>query len=136
MLKRMIDHQHVVKGVFIQKFSSISSKQKASLAKANLNHESWDILQALVDVLEPLELATRTLSGKLYPTLALVHTTMNILRYGLREKDTDSHSLALLKKSLLAQFELYLDLKMTNKQKELMLVCSKKLSPFIRSILY
>ena len=124
MLKRLIDHQQVVKSVFIHKFPSISSKQKAALSKVNLDHESWDILQALTDVLEPLELATRTLSGKHYPTLALVHTTTDILRYGLRQKDTDSLPLALFKKSLLAQFELYLDLQMTSKQKELILVRS------------
>jgi hypothetical protein len=126
MLKRLIDHQQVVKSVFIHKFPSISSKQKAALSKVNLDHESWDILQALTDVLAPLELATRTLSGKHYPTLALVHTTMDILRYGLRQKDTDSLPLTLFKKSLLAQFELYLDLQMTSKQKELILVRSKK----------
>ncbi|CAF4102702.1 unnamed protein product, partial [Rotaria sp. Silwood1] len=66
-------------------------------------------------------MATRSLSGKHYATLALVYTTISILKYGVQPKQEDSYYLALLKKSVLAQFELYFDFKMTKKQKELML---------------
>ena len=93
------------------------------MTKAYLDHENWDFLQALHDVLEPFQLATQSLSGKHYTTLALAYTTINILRYGLKPKQSDSQLLALFKKSILAQFELYFDIKMTKKQKEFMLVC-------------
>ena len=123
MLKKLIDHQQVVKSIFIHKFLSMNAQQKSSLSKVNLSHDCWEILQCLTDVLEPFELATRSLSAKHYPTLSLVYRTINILRYGLKPKENDSPYLVLFKKSLLAQFELYFDLKMTKQQKELMLVC-------------
>ncbi|CAF4957783.1 unnamed protein product, partial [Rotaria socialis] len=124
MLKRLIHYQEIVKSVFIHKFPSINGEQRSSLAKVYIDHENWDLLQALQDVLEPLEFATRSLSGKHYATLALAYTTINILRFGLKPKKEDSKYLALLKKSVLFQFELYFDIKMTKTQKDLMLVAS------------
>ncbi|CAF2053489.1 unnamed protein product [Rotaria magnacalcarata] len=123
MLKRLLDHQEVVKSVFIHKFTSISSEQRSSLNKGYLDHTNWDLMQALHDVFQPLELATRSLSGKHYATLALAYTTISILRVGLKPKEDDSSILALFKKSILAQFEFYFDIKMTKTQKELLLVC-------------
>ena len=123
MLKRLIDHQVVVKSVFIYKFPTITAEQRSSLAKVYIDHKNWDILQALHEILQPLALATRSLSGKHYATLALAYTTINILRFGLKPKPHDSRCLALLKKSVLAQFELYFDIKMTKQQKQLMQVC-------------
>ncbi len=123
MLDRLIQYQIVVKSVFIHKFPDINAEQRSSLVKVYLDHENWEIMQALHDILRPFELATRGLSGKHYATLALAYTTINILRYGLKPKEQDSRYLSLLKKSVLAQFELYFDLKMTKTQKELMLVC-------------
>ncbi|CAF2248458.1 unnamed protein product [Rotaria magnacalcarata] len=124
MLKRLIDHQIVVKSIFIHKFSDINADQRRSLANVYLDHENWDILQALHDLLAPLEFATRSLSGKHYATLALAYTTINILRNGLKPKANDSYFLVFLKKSLLSQFDLYFDVKMNKTQKELMLVAS------------
>ncbi|CAF5187910.1 unnamed protein product, partial [Rotaria magnacalcarata] len=121
MLKRLIDHQIVVKSIFIHKFSDINADQRRSLANVYLDHENWDILQALHDLLAPLEFATRSLSGKHYATLALAYTTINILRNGLKPKANDSYFLVFLKKSLLSQFDLYFDVKMNKTQKELML---------------
>jgi hypothetical protein len=123
MLKRLIDHQVVVKSVFIHKFPTITAEQRSSLAKVYIDHKNWDILQALHEILQPLELATRSLSGKHYATLALAYTTINILRFRLKPKSHDSRCLALLKKSVFAQFELYFDMKMTKPQKQLMQVC-------------
>lgn len=123
MLKKLIDHQHIVKSVFIHPFPAISVQQRSSLSKVHLDHQSWEILQSLADVLEPFESATRLLCAKQYPTLSLVYTTINILRYGLKPKENDDLHLVVFKKSLLAQFELYFDHKMTKQQKELMLVC-------------
>jgi hypothetical protein len=123
MLHRLVDHQVVVKSVFIHKFPEITAEQRSSLAKVYLDHKDWDIMQALHDVLEPFEFATRGLSGKHYATLALAYTTINILKFGLKPKEQDSQCLVLLKKSILSQIELYFDLKMTKTQKELMLVC-------------
>ncbi|CAF3801336.1 unnamed protein product [Rotaria magnacalcarata] len=113
----------VVKSVFIHKFTSISSEQRSSLNKGYLDHTNWDLMQVLHDVFQPLELATRSLSGKHYATLALAYTTISILRVGLKPKEDDSSILALFKKSILAQFEFYFDIKMTKTQKELLLVC-------------
>ncbi|CAF1146292.1 unnamed protein product [Rotaria magnacalcarata] len=123
LLKRLLDHQEVVKSVFIHKFTSISSEQRSSLNKGYLDHTNWDLMQVLHDVFQPLELATRSLSGKHYATLALAYTTISILRVGLKPKEDDSSILALFKKSILAQFEFYFDIKMTKTQKELLLVC-------------
>jgi hypothetical protein len=123
MLNRIIHHQVVVKSVFIHKFPSISAYQRTSLANVYLDHDRWNMMQALHDVLAPLELATRSLSGKHYITLALAYTTINILKFGLKPNENDSPYLAILKKSVRAQFELYFDIKMTKTQKELMLVC-------------
>ena len=131
MLRRLILHQEVVKGVFIQRFTSINSEQRSYLNKVYLNHANWDLIQALHDVLQPLELATRSLSGKHYATLALAYTTISILRVGLKPKENDSSILALLKSSVLAQFEFYFDIKMTKEQKELMLVCVTQMSNII-----
>jgi hypothetical protein len=112
----------VVKSVFIYKFPNISADQRSSLAKVYLDHENWNMMQAVLDVLAPLEFATRSLSGKHYATLALAYTTINILRFGLKPKENDSPYLALIKNSIRAQFDLYFDIKMTKTQKELMLV--------------
>ncbi|CAM4952705.1 unnamed protein product [Rotaria socialis] len=54
MLKRLIHYQEIVKSVFIHKFPSINGEQRSSLAKVYIDHENWDLLQALQDVLEPL----------------------------------------------------------------------------------
>ncbi|CAF1675365.1 unnamed protein product [Rotaria magnacalcarata] len=86
MWKRLIHYQEIIKSVFIHKFPSINGKQRSYLAKVYIDHENWDLLQALQDVLEPLEFATRSLSGKHYATLALAYTTINILRFGLKPK--------------------------------------------------
>lgn len=126
MLKKLLDHQQIVKSVFIHTFPTISAQQKTALSKVHLDHQSWDILHSLADVLEPFELATRSLCAKQYPTLSLVYTTINILRYGLKPKENDPPHLIIFKKSLLSQVELYFDLKMTKQQKELMLVCYKQ----------
>ena len=98
MLRRLVDHQVLVKGVFIHKFPEITAEQRSSLVKMYLDHEDWEIMQAIHDVLEPFEFATRGLSGKHYATLALAYTTINILRFGLKPKEQDSPCLALLKK--------------------------------------
>ncbi|CAF3985596.1 unnamed protein product [Rotaria sp. Silwood1] len=124
MLQRVIHHQLVVRSVFIYKFPTITAVQKSSLANAYLDYDQWDLMQALHDVLAPFEMATRSLSGKHYATLALAYTTINIIRFGLQSKENDSPYLALLKKSILAQFELYFDIKMTKTQKELMIIAS------------
>ncbi len=122
MLNRVIHHQVVVKSVFIHKFPTISAYQRTSLTNVYLDHDNWNTMQALHDVLAPFELATRSLSGKHYVTLALAYTTINILKFGLQPKQDDSPYLIILKKSVRAQFELYFDVKMTKTQKELMLV--------------
>ena len=116
MLKRLLHHQHIVTSIFTHKFPSISTAQRMTLAKVRLDQKSWEILQALHDVLEPLELATRALSGKHCVTQDLVHTTIGILRYGLEPKSQDGPYLTILKTSVLAQFELYFDLMMSQKQ--------------------
>jgi uncharacterized membrane protein (DUF2068 family) len=123
MLQRVIEYQSIVKSVFIYEFSTITTVQKSSLANVHLDYDQWDFMQALYDVLAPFEMATRSLSGKHYATLALAYTTINIIRFGLQPKTNDSSYLALLKKSVLAQFELYFNIKMTKTQKELMIVC-------------
>ncbi|CAF0917002.1 unnamed protein product [Adineta steineri] len=124
MLKRLIDYQLIVKTVLIYKFPTITTDQQTTLTKCYLNPESWEIIQAVHDILKPLEFATSSLSGKHYPTLSLAYTTINILRSGLKPRREDSKYLVLLKKSILAQFEYYFDFKMSKIQKELMLIAS------------
>ena len=140
MLERLLCRQEVVKSVLIHKFSRINAEQKSSLAKVYLNYECWDIIQALHDVLKPFELATRALSGKHYATLSLAYTTINILRFGLKPKYHDSIYVVLMKKSILARFELYFDMKMTKQKKDLMLVYSvvyyKKVTKIFSNMLY
>ena len=80
------------------------------------------------------------LSGKHYDTLSLAYTTIDILRFGLKLKDHDSIYILLMKKSNLAQFELYFDMKMTKQQKDLMLIYSvvyyKKVTKIFSNMLY
>ncbi|CAF1616242.1 unnamed protein product, partial [Adineta ricciae] len=96
MLKRLIDYQLIVQTVLISKFPTISSDQQATLAKCFLDPESWEIIRAVHDILQPLELATSALSGKHYPTLSLAYTTISILRLGLKPSRDDSKCLILL----------------------------------------
>ena len=125
MLKKLTDYQHVVKTIYIHNFTTMNSQQRSSLSKVNIDHEGWEILQCLTSILEPFELATRSLCAQQYPTLSLVYTTMKILRYGLNSAEKDGPYMALFKKSLLKEFELYFDQKLTKEQKEMMLVsCS------------
>ena len=128
MLKRILAHQEIVKSVFIYKFPNLTDEQRSSLANVYIDHDGWELMQAIHDVLEPLELATRALSGKYYGTLGLAHITIAILRYGLTPRDQDSAYSAALKKSLLSQFKLYSDFKMAKIQKELMLVRFKRVN--------
>src|SRR5438132_14415673 len=100
MLQRLVHHQMTVKSVFIHKFPNITVEQQSSLTKVYLDHDKWDIMQALHDILAPIEFAVRSLSGQYYTTLALAYTTINILRYGLRPKQEDSQHVALFKKSV------------------------------------
>ncbi|CAF3354532.1 unnamed protein product, partial [Rotaria socialis] len=55
MLKRLIHYQEIVKSVFIHKFPSINGEQRSSLAKVYIDHENWDLLQALQDVASYLD---------------------------------------------------------------------------------
>ncbi|CAF0843376.1 unnamed protein product [Rotaria sordida] len=122
MLQRVIHHQLVVRSVFIYKFPTITAVQKSLFANAYLDYDQWNLMQALHDVLALFEMATRSLAGKHYVTLALAYTTINIIRFGLQSKENDSSYLALLKKSILAQSELHFDIEMTKIQKELMII--------------
>ena len=122
MLKRLSDHQVTAQSVLLQRFPEIKSEQRAALARVCLDHDRWEMLHGLYTILAPFEFATRTLSAKNYPTLAMAYTTINILRFGLKPKQQDSQYVTLLKKSLLAQIEFYFDFKMNNAQKEIMLV--------------
>ena len=78
MLKKLIDYQHVVKTVYIHNFATISAQQRSSLAQVNNDHDGWEILQCLTSILEPFELATRSLCAQQYPTLSLAYTTIKI----------------------------------------------------------
>lgn len=122
MVKRLLQHQEVVKSVFVKRFKNLNSLQKSSLEQIALTLHDWEILQSLHKLLEPFELATRVLSAKKYPTLALAYTTINILRRGLEEFEDDDKLVAVLKKSLLVQFKYYFDSTMSDQQKELMIV--------------
>ena len=111
-----------MKTVYIHNFATISAQQRSSLAQVSIDHDGWEILQCLTSIIEPFELATRSLCAQQYPTLSLVNTTIQILRYGLSSTEKDSPYIVLFKRSLLKEFELYFDQKTTKQQKAMMRV--------------
>lgn len=122
MLKRILNHQEVVKIVLTRKFPTLNSAQKTTLNRCALTNSDWEMIKTVHDILEPFEVATRVLSGQYYPTLALAQITINILRLSLQPKDTDTVEAVIIKNNVLKQLVHYFDNTISKEQQKIMLV--------------
>ena len=81
-------------------------------------------MESLIYVLAPFYKATKMLSGRKYPTLALSFVIKKILHAFLSSdtNESESDSISSLKKAILPLFEYHLESKISNEQKEAVLV--------------
>ena len=102
----------------------ITNSQKTSIASLKLSNGEWKLVESLIYVLAPFYKATKMLSGRKYPTLALSFVIKKILHAFLSSdtNESESDSISSLKKAILPLFEYHLESKISNEQKETVLV--------------
>jgi hypothetical protein len=102
----------------------ITNSQKTSIASLKLSNGEWNLVESLIYVLAPFYKATKMLSGRKYPTLALSFVIKKIFHAFLSSdtNESESDSISRLKKAILPFFEYHLESKISNEQKETVLV--------------
>ena len=73
MMSRLICIQQIINDITYtpQALIGLSSWQIKRLKSSTYTHLDWEILQVLAGVLAPFHLATRCISTRKYPTLAI-----------------------------------------------------------------
>jgi hypothetical protein len=71
----------------------ITNSQKTSIASLKLSNSEWNLVESLICVLAPFYKATKMLSGRKYPTLALSFVIKKILHAFLSSDTNESESL-------------------------------------------
>ena len=124
MLIRFLSHKDIITTIVTSpgKIDGITKDQMSTLKTFVFTHEEWDLILFLQQVLEPFVIATKVLSGRNYPTIGLSMFVCRNLASFLQQDSSDSTILSKLKKSLLFQFNHYLNEKVEETQRQYMLV--------------
>ena len=101
------------------KIDGLTDKQERKLDKLKLSKEDWELIEALVVILEPIHEATKIISGRNYSTLSLGKGLENIM-FNAYEKimanhDADSN-VFLLARAITDKMTTYLRIKQSPEQ--------------------
>lgn len=106
-----------------ESIDGVTGKQIQTLENNQLSDNDWDIVFILHKVLNPFYEATKMLSGRKYSTLSLSYVIKKLLFEFLNTKDSkDLANELLLKKILLKELTHHLNTKISDEQKNLVLV--------------
>ena len=124
MLNRFLCHKDIIKTIVSspEKIDGITKEQMAKLKTFVFAHDEWDLVNHLHRILEPFVIATRVLSGRRYPTIGLSMLVCRNLSSFLQQNSDDDGISSRLKKSLLFQFNYYMNGKVEETQKQYMQV--------------
>ena len=71
----------------------------------NLDYSEWNLVEAIIEVLQPFEWATKTLSGDKYATLSMVIPLMSSILISLREMRCTVAAAEIVRKALIQAVE-------------------------------
>ena len=71
----------------------------------NLDYSEWNLVEAIIEVLQPFEWATKTLSGDKYATLSMVIPLMSSILINLREMRCTVAAAEIVRKALIQAVE-------------------------------
>lgn len=129
MISRLISMQQIVNDITYtpQARIGLTYRQIRKLKSLTNTHLDWEILQNLADVLAPFHLATRCLSTRKYPTLAMSYWIKQNLYYFLSSQRPELSIANALKELLLEKFKIYFESKVTSEEKNAKLVSQNTL---------
>ena len=111
MIDSLIALREVLETLFYHKHElNIKPKQINKLINLELTNDDWMMLSTLHSVLKPFFHATKTMSGRQYPSIGIAFNLLVRLKHFLqRQEKKEGVMLKRLKYLLLAQFESYFE---------------------------
>lgn len=124
MLKRFLMHKNAITGIIStpERIAGLSKEQKTELKGFVISHSDWELLETISVALEPFVLATKILSGRLYPTIGTGFFVYRTLGSFLEVAESDSSPMISIKRSLRYHFNVYFHTNVDASQRQYMLV--------------
>ena len=124
MLKRFLVHKDAITSIISnpERITGLTKEQTTELKGFVISHSDWELLETISVALEPFLLATKLLSGRLYPTIGMGFFVYRTLESFLEVADSDSSLMVSIKRSVRYHFNIYFHVNVCAVQRQYMLV--------------
>ncbi|CAF3087472.1 unnamed protein product [Rotaria sp. Silwood2] len=125
MLTKFIEHRRIIIEITNTsgKINNLKKSKCDRLMSLISRPQHWEWIITLKNILDPFLGATQTLSGRNYDTIAPGKVIIFALKNFLSTQNVHHHLENILKRLLLEKYKLYFEIKVTEEQSRLTLVC-------------